>query len=306
MQMTYRFSVARPLKDAVPSIAAEQLDAALMRLSSADRGPKAIHDARRHFKRTRALLELVKPAIRGRVARNSQKLLSSAARMLSASRDAQVAVGAAEALEKEFGGSRRGRLFADLKSWLMARRDLADEKLAQSQLDSALKELAKARASLAKLNLRKATIEDLLTSASKTYRRGRHAMKAALAASENEALHDWRKQVQRHWRHTLLLEEAWPKESKARTKLARKLSDDLGMHHDLAVLREMILANPSAFRSPSDIKTLCRCIEKKQAALTSEAALRGERLYAEKPKAFLKRLRAYWQSIEQRHAAEVA
>ncbi len=304
--MHYRFSVTRALRDAVPSIAAGQLDAALMRLKSPDRGPEAIHAARKHFKRTRALLELIKPTVSGKAAKAPQKLLSSAANMLSASRDAQVAIGAAEVLEKEFGSSRRSRLFANLKSWLSARRDLADEKLASSQLDSALEELVKAKASLAKLDMQAARIDDLLQSASETYRRGRHAMKTALATGEDEALHDWRKQVQRHWRHTLLLQQAWPDEAKARSKLARKLSESLGIHHDLAVLRGMILANRPAFRSASDIKTLCRCIEKKQAALISEAALRGERLYAEKPKAFLQRLRAYWKSAEHKHGRGAA
>ena len=224
--------------------------------------------------------------------------------MLSASRDAQVAVGAAEALEKEFG-ARRSRLFADLKAWLRARRDLAEEKLAHSQLECALEELAKAKESLAKLDLKRAGIEDLLKSASKTYRRGRHAMKAALAASEDdEALHTWRKQVQRHWRHTLLFAQAWPKEARARTKLARKLSNDLGQHHDLAVLREMILANRAAFRSARDVRTLCACIKAQQAELVSEAASRGECLYAEKPKAFLKRLRISWQNAKQKHAGK--
>lgn len=68
------------------------------------------------------------------------------------------------------------------------------------------------------------------------------------------------------------------------------------MHHDLAILRETIAANRIVFRRPGDVKLLIRCIARKQEALTGKAASRGERLYAEKPKAFSRRLDAYWQS----------
>jgi CHAD domain-containing protein len=300
--MSYRLHSAEPLKDAVPAVAAEQLDAAIARLKSADRGQEAIHDARKHFKRTRALLDLVRPVAGQKALRKGQKRLSSASRTLAASRDAQVAANAAEALENEFGNSRHAQLFSDLTSWLYARRDRIEEKLNRARLEGALQDLEKAKASLLKLDLRSAKMSELLESAAETYRRGRHAMKTALATGKDEDLHNWRKQTQRHWRHMRLLNEAWPKEAKARITLAHRLSDILGTHHDLAVLREMILTNRDAFRGPDDVETLCRCIKKKQASLVSKAATRGERLYAEKPRAFLKRLGAYWHGAEQEHA----
>jgi hypothetical protein len=43
---------------------------------------------------------------------------------------------------------------------------------------------------------------------------------------------------------------------------------------------------------------LCRCIEERQASLERKAVLHGERLYAEKSKAFLKRLKASTRSVE--------
>ncbi|MGO8953887.1 MAG: CHAD domain-containing protein [Rhodomicrobium sp.] len=298
--MHYRLSANMPLQAVVPAIAANQLDAAVARLRYADHGHTAIHCARKHFKRARALLGLVEPAAPGKNLKASRKLITSAAHMLASSRDAQVAIDAAQDLVKEFGAGRNARAFSDLTSFLIARRDRVEEKLNRAGIDAVLGELEKAKDSLSKLDLRRAKMSDLLDSACATYRKGRHAMKDALKTGGDEAIHSWRKLAQQHWRHMLLLKDAWPKEAKARVAQARRLSGVLGQHNDLAVMREIILTNRIVFRSPDDVKMLCRCIEKKQAQFLSEADSEGGRLYAEKPKAFGKRLDAHWHSAKRK------
>ncbi len=302
-EMHYRLSMAKPLRDAVPAIVAGELGAANEHLKSADRDHAAIHSARKHFKKVRALLLLVEPAERGNKAKTTQKLIASVARSLASSRDAHVAIGAAEALEKSCEGVSNGRAFSDLTSFLRARRDRVEENLNHAGLGTVLQELEKAKASLEKLDLRGAKIGDLLDSASATYGKGRHAMKAALKAGDGKTLHDWRKLVQRHWRQTLLLKDVWPKEAKARIALARLLSEVLGQHNDLTVLHETILTNRIVFRSPGDVRMLCRCIEKKQEQLVSEAASLGGRLYSEKAKPFAKRLTNHWHSSKHKAVA---
>lgn len=304
--MLYRLSVAKPLQEAVPAIAADQLDAAIARLKSADHDDKAVHSARKHFKRARALLGLVAPAAHGKKAKDCQKFIASAARMLSASRDARVAIGAAAVLEKDCSAHENASAFADLTSFLVARRDRTEEKFSNAGLGEVLGELEKAKASLKKIDLRDARMGDLLDSACATYRLGRRTMKTALANRQDKVMHDWRKLTQRHWRHTLLLKELWPKEAKARTALARQLSEILGQYNDLAVVREAILANTAAFRSPADVKGLCQCIDEKQAKLLRQAASSGARLYAEKSKAFARRLGAYSKALGTRVPAAKA
>jgi CHAD domain-containing protein len=296
--MQYRLSAGRLVRDTVPAIAASQLDAAVACLKAGQWDGKAVHSARKHFKRVRALLGLVEPAAHGKKVKTSRTLITAAAQMLAPGRDAQVALAAAEALEKDFATAGTARAFADLTAFLKARRDRTGEALNHAGLESVFQQLEDAKASLGKLNLKHAQMSDLLDSAAATYGKGRRAMKAALESGEEEALHDWRKLTQRHWRHMLLLQEAWPEEAKARIALARRLSDVLGENNDLAVLRETICANRMAFSRAGDAKMLCRCIETKQQKLAGKAALRGERLYAEKPKAFARRLRIYWHSAK--------
>jgi len=296
--------MAQPLQKAIPEIAADQLDAAIARLDAADGDPSAVHAARKHFKRTRALLSLVEPVAHGTAARTGRKRLARAARKLAASRDAQVALDTALALEKEYGASPSAQAFSDLISFLRARRDRAEERLDAGNRKAVTGEIKKIRTALLKLGLRDAAMSDLLASASKTYRAGRRAMKAALKAGGGEALHEWRKLAQRHWRHTLLLTDVWPVEAKARAALARRLCDLLGEYNDLTVMHETIQANKEVFHSASDMKALYQCIEAKQKRLLKKAALRGSRLYAEKPKAFARRLTAHWRKAGRKQAAE--
>ncbi|MFY9641062.1 MAG: CHAD domain-containing protein [Rhodomicrobium sp.] len=302
--MLYRLSVAKPLQEAVPAIAADQLEAAISRLKSADHDSKAFHSARKHFKRARALLGLAAPAARGKNAKASQKLIASAARMLSASRDARVAIGAAEGLEKDCSAGGNASAFTDLTAFLIARRDRTEEKLNSVGLEQVLGELEKAKASLKRIDLGGAHMGDLLRSACATYRLARRAMRKALTNPEDEPMHDWRKLTQQHWRHTLLLKESWPKEAKGRTALARQLSEILGQYNDLAVVRETVLTNSAAFRSPADVAVVCQCIEKKQRKLLRQAASSGERLYAEKPKAFARRVETYSKELITRMLAQ--
>jgi CHAD domain len=305
--MRYRLSIAKPLQKAIPEIVASQLDAAIARLDTADGDSAAVHAARKHFKRTRALLSLVEPVADGTAAKTGRKRLARAARKLAASRDAQVAVNTAEALEKECGTGAPARAFSDLISFLKARRDRAEEQLDAASREIVTGELKRIKTGLLKLGLRHAAMSDLLVSAAKTYRAGRRAMRAALKAGEGEPLHEWRKLAQRHWRHTLLLKDVWPEEAKARVVAARKLCDLLGLHNDLTVMYETIHANKVVFRGPSDVKMLCDCIEAKQKRLLKKAASQGSRLYAEKPKAFARRLRAHWREARlKRDGAELS
>ena len=71
-----------------------------------------------------------------------------------------------------------------------------------------------------------------------------------------------------------------------------RLADLLGDHHDHTVLHEDLRAREEL----SDKKTLATAIERRQDELLEGALDLGARLYAEKPKALLRRLSVYWES----------
>lgn len=73
---------------------------------------------------------------------------------------------------------------------------------------------------------------------------------------------------------------------------AHRLSDLLGDDHDLAILRESLIA--MAGEIPVDLEPAVGLVDYRRDQLQQEAMLHGERLYAERPKAFVRRTRRYW------------
>ncbi len=80
----------------------------------------------------------------------------------------------------------------------------------------------------------------------------------------------------------------------AYAKDAHALADLLGDDHDLAVLRATIVHHdPPAATAPVDLDPVVDLIDVRRASLQAQARDVARRLYAEKPKAFARRTRAY-------------
>jgi hypothetical protein len=84
--------------------------------------------------------------------------------------------------------------------------------------------------------------------------------------------------------------EVWPEPIETTAAQAHELAALLGEHHDLAVLAEDL----SKRREVGERRAFRAAIERRQEELLECALGIGRRLYAEKPKAFGRRLGAYW------------
>ena len=123
------------------------------------------------------------------------------------------------------------------------------------------------------------------------YRKGRKALRTVRGDPPAEAVHEWRKRVKDLWYHLRLLHEVWPATMKGAADEAHALSDLLGDHHDLTVL-----IDDAREQAPDDpgLPELIALAERRQAELLAEALPMGERLYAEKPRLFGRRVARYW------------
>ena len=113
------------------------------------------------------------------------------------------------------------------------------------------------------------------------------------AKADERDLHAWRKRVKDLWYHVRLLEPLSPGALHGYAGEAHHLSDLLGEDHDLAVLRETLLADGAV---PADLDSVVTLIDHRREQLQAEALQVGARLYVEKPKAFRRRIRAYWKA----------
>jgi CHAD domain-containing protein len=278
----YRLKHKEQLPDEIVRAARGRIDHALDELrGKTDSSPvEAVHEARKDMKKIRALLRLARGELGGQRFARENACFRDAARELAGARDSDVMLETLGSLDLPAG------LSLDLRNAIQAERDADGAGDRDAAARSAVAILKQARKRVDDWPLERDSFKALSKGLERTYRRGRRAFAAALEEQSTEALHEWRKRVKELWYHHTLLRPLWPPVMQAVGDQAHELADRLGDDHDLAVLadwiREQTDAGPEFFDA----------VDRRRAELQKEAMTLGARLYADKPKAYVRRLRA--------------
>lgn len=280
----YRFEPGEPVPDAVRAVARGRIDHAVAELDGrAGRDPgKAVHNARKDIKRLRALLRLVRSELGKQVIRTENARLRDAAAQLAARRDADVMIATLASLELEPDAG------AGLGAALRAHRLRTSGGAAEPAAQAAMAALGEMRLSVDDWPLRRCGFGALRPGLERMYRRGRAGYRRTAAEPTVEGIHEWRKRVKDLWYQHQLLDHLWPAAMGAVAGEAHELSDRLGDDHDLAVLAAW--AREHAVGGPE----LEAAVEERRARLQREALELGGRLYAERPRDFVRRLERLW------------
>jgi CHAD domain-containing protein len=267
----FRLKTDEGIPDGVRRIARGRIDHAIDALG--DASEEGVHDARKDMKKLRALLRLVRGEIGDKVFRREADTFRDAARELSGVRDADVMLATLADLEERYeadvGPVRQAVEAHRLRTGGGGRRQAAE---------TAIAILTEARGRVDDWPLERDGFEALEDGLRRTYRRGRRDWRAALEGPSDENLHEWRKRVKDLWYHCSILQESWKPVMTALADEAHELSDRLGDDHDLAVLLDF------------GAESLEPLIDERRAELQEQAFAYGSRLYADKPKAFVRRL----------------
>jgi len=250
----------------------------------------AVHDLRKAMKRWRALLRLLEPFL-GDDARRLRAEARDLARELSGARDAQSAIEALNGLA-ENNVALSPRTTASIRGRLDAIRLSAEAATINEDVRARLRTaLEGAGATVAAWNLEKLTFADLARELARTYQRLREDSPKNWSKAEPDALHDLRSIVVAHRYQMELVEPLWPKFGKLWVAEAQRLRDRLGAFQDLSVLKGFTV--PHAVLAPWRSR-LTPLILARQAKHAKAAQRIAERLLAERPKAFRRRLEALW------------
>jgi CHAD domain-containing protein len=263
----------------------------------------AVHSARKAVKKERALLRLSRDAVAPPKRRRENAALREAARQLSDTRDAEVLVQALDFLSERYAGQLPEVTFAAFRQELEAGRDLARERLDDPTLASAVVgELAASRSRIAAWRLKRGGWKAIEGGLLRTYKRGQKAFGKARAEPDVEHLHEWRKRAKDLWYDLRLLAPVCGQGVRGQAKDAHALADLLGDDHDLAVLRQSLLR--SARGVPADLDAVLALVDHRREQLLAQAIAVGESVYAEKPKAFGRRMRRCWRAGRARQRAQ--
>jgi CHAD domain-containing protein len=220
------------LQSALRRIAASELTAAIARLPADGAAPPAhVHDVRKRIKKLRGLLRLLEPGFRR--FRDENAALRDAGQTLASLRDSAVRLATFDGLFPEVPDT-----LASVRARLA--QDAAEAAAAPASTDAARDILVALhmRAEHWRLDGKDAAI--LARGLARTRRRALSAQATAEADPSFEALHEWRKQAKHVWYQSRLLAPVWPEVMGPTAASASTLTEDLGLHHDYAVLLDHV------------------------------------------------------------------
>jgi CHAD domain-containing protein len=289
--MAYRLKSGEHAADGVRRIAREQIDLASEQLTARDLGD-GVHEARKAFKRLRALLRLSRDPLGDEVYRVENTTFRGLGRDLSGVRDAAVLVETLDELREGYADELSDGAFDGLREALEAEARTAHEALED---DRALTERARGDLDAARDRVAGWPLADdggvasLAPGFRRIYRRGRKALRAADRDTSTECLHELRKRAKDLWHAAQVLRPVAPKKLKRLGRDAHALADVVGDDHDLAVLHDAALERAHAL-AEGEGELLAAVIARRRSRLQREALERACRLYARKPRKLTKRL----------------
>ncbi|MQB41884.1 CHAD domain-containing protein [Rhizobium sp. ICMP 5592] len=297
--MSYRIRPDKAFDDEVHAVAAQQLEKAIAALTDRPQGlHEAVHRARKHIKRVRALYRLI--ARRApEFQRRENDRLREMARTLSGVRDATALIEASHYLHETATSRDEARALARITKVLTARRDRLLE--AETNLEDKAK-AATATCHDALEALRAASFESGRRETARLFqkswqRTGRKA-KAALSECHAEAhadqFHDLRKRSQDCWMHHALLRDIWPAAMHAKQLEAKVLVDILGRYLDLSILSEVTDREPHLFDGSDDRARLLEAIISRQQTARQEALAKARWVFADDPEREARTIQRLW------------
>jgi CHAD domain-containing protein len=267
-----------PTADSSHGVAREallaQLDKAVSGLARRRHTDRMIHDVRKELKRARATLRLLRECIGVEEYRRDNALVRDAARPLTAVRDAKVLM---DAMHRWIPA--RGEFARQLRRVLERQRRAALRELRPAVLSAAIRDLRMIRRRAEGYAEPSLDAEGL----KRAYKSGRKAFIETRRRRSDETLHEWRKQTKYFATQLEIVLPLGPKRFEKTHKRARRLGEQLGDDHDLAILTEQIYRHAKGEYAPSQderVQSLIDSLARERRKLQKKAFALGKRLYS--------------------------
>jgi CHAD domain-containing protein len=249
-------------------------------------GEDSFHRARRKMKRVRAALRLLRPALGRRAYQWANARVRDAATPLTAVRDATALLQTLDKLTRQQEDADLGALMTDLHRQLLRNCRAQRRAVTPQCLRQITRDLAQTADHLRARVPKMPDLAAVHRGIRRIYRAGRRAYRRARQHATTEALHEWRKQVQYLCHDLELMCSARQARLGNAGKRAKRLAALLGDDHDLAVLRQKVVAAAE----PHGGALLTR-IRRARRALQAEAFAVGRRVYKSSPRRFASKMR---------------
>lgn len=320
--MSYKIKTKQTFAENFQRIAAAQIERAMACLDPEADIHKGAHEARKTFKRLRALLSLYRGALDRTEARDLDVRLRDIGQALAGTRDVQAMLDSLAMLQA--GDDRKARsapsgtlgtvrrqtgrstgaeiVLAALRRRMEDRRAAvaAEGKLDLERWTALRADVRSAGELLQGLQPGEAGFDAIRPGLERVYRAARRRRVAAYADGSGESFHEWRKALQRHWRHMQLLTPVWPRELRARAVATRAVAETVGQDHDLMMLDAHLSTQGRGLGTAAQLRACRRLCADRQAELRASIEAEGELLFTEGATAFADRMERYWELARSR------
>ena len=259
----------------------------------------AVHDFRAAMKSWRAFLRLIEPHLEADD-RRWRAEARDMARLLAGARDAQAALDAIADAERHTASHRlSSQSWETIRGKLETLRASAETTSLTPTLRSRFSAaLDRADARMERWPLDELAFSDVAEGLGAGYRRARNLIPKDWRTASPLELHELRQRVVVHRYQMEVVEPLWPRVGRSWVREAQRLRNRLGAYQDLAVLARYAEPHQPLARWRSRLQSVIR---QRQAQQVASARRIAARLFAERPKAFRKRLEAMWDGIATSH-----
>ena len=251
---------------------------------------QGIHRVRTTIKRLRALLRLIRPALNPAFFNCEDTRLRTAAGLLSFARDSEVARGTLKTLPVSDQAAQEAvaTALAGFDSRVELPKDL-DQTMAKVR-----RRVEQTRRNFHRLELRGTEREIVESGVQAVYRQGRSRMKVAIAQGQDNGFHRWRIRAKNLYYELEFLESVWPKRFHRMVSRLSKFQDQIGLDHDVAVLRAWLEKTPQEFGGAETVRRVVTCLENETRKLSRVVVPLGRKIWREKPRRFAREVAQHW------------
>lgn len=263
-----------------------------------EKSGKPIHEIRRSFKKSRALLRLLRDSMDPAACIRENRMMGDMQRLLSRARDADVFLDLLSRLPDSYSFIREEAWYERALRRAKKHRDAECELLAGGLTPAIIHQ----GASLCMERFRQYELSangfDLIEGGlRRIYRQGRALMdEAFLPDAEAEMVHLFRKRTKDLQYQLTFLKTIFPELLHATSKTLQKLTDTLGQYNDYRLAMEKFPGLvPGDAESQEKLGQLLDRLVSDMEGLKKEAGLLSRKLYAEETDQFIQRLAVYWE-----------
>jgi hypothetical protein len=277
-------------------IVLEQLDAATSELTSIGdpESDETIHDARRRVKKIRAVIRLVRPVLDGR-SHAVDADLSDVSHLLAPVADGQGVIETVDELARRYPKALPREMVEAIRADLLERERRIDAVAdADHILDRAAITLRSERPRVQQWQLTEEGFRALAPGLRQSVRRAREAMIATWTRPTPDRHHVWRRRVKEHWLHVRLIEAGCGDHLLPYQRRLETLDGILGEYHNVVLLREVLTTDTALSRR--EAAQCLRIVAKYQRLLRRHSQVLGARIYVERPRQFVRRVKRLWRA----------